>query len=67
MKLTLPKANSCLHLKIHGWKTSRSFLGFGLFSGANLLLVSGMVTGTKNKPLEMFNGLEVDYFPFFEG
>ncbi len=32
--------------KFHGWKTLSGFLlGFRLFSGANLLLVSGSVPG----------------------
>ena len=33
------------HLKMDGWNTIVSFYGFGLFSGANLLLVSGRSEG----------------------
>ena len=44
LTFTLPETNSS-HLKMDGW-TTIFFLGrfFGLFSGANLLLVSGRVT-----------------------
>ena len=34
---SLPKTNSHRTLKMEGWNTILSLLGFGLFSGANLL------------------------------
>ena len=48
--LTAPETKpASLHLKMDGWKTIVSFWGnFGLFSGANLLLVSGRVNGKQN-------------------
>ena len=37
------KLTASLPLKMDGWNTILSYWGFGLFSGANLLLVSGRV------------------------
>ncbi len=37
------KLTASLPLKMDGWNTILSYWGPGLFSGANLLLVSGMV------------------------